>query len=505
MKNQVSSQFDRLIFIVIILLVLIMAARMPLDSDLWWHLRAGEWTLEHGSPILKDYFSNSAYGTQWINHSWLSEVIFELIYQRLGFFGIGLLVSSLAAGSMIFVYKQMEGSAFFKAFLIVLASAVAAFVWVPRPEMFSLILLGWLGYVLYDFKWNQKKYLWQLPIIFFLWANLHGGYPLGLLLVLAYIGGETLNLILCFDGQEIFTFKEILELGGWMALSLLVLLLNPNGVQIFLVPFQTVGLPTLQHLIQEWASPDFHDFAQQVFLLALFAGLFLIGISGRRLDASDAALLIGFAYMAFIARRNFGPFAVAAIPVLSRHLESAFDNWMNRLKGRSNLGRFWPKQFAPESNKAHALFPAQVRTIINTILILVLALVFLAKLYWVTDMAMIQKANTDGNTMGAIAWLKEHHPAGKLLNEYNTGGYLVWALRNYPVFVDGRTDMYGEKILQDWINLVQADKNWDELMKKYDIGIVMVDPGRPLVKALALQGWQMVYSDEHAVILLPGK
>jgi hypothetical protein len=91
------------------------------------------------------------------------------------------------------------------------------------------------------------------------------------------------------------------------------------------------------------------------------------------------------------------------------------------------------------------------------------------------------------------------------LNEYNSGGYLVWNLRNYPVFVDGRTDMYGEKILQDWIALVQADQNWDTLMKKYNIGIVMVDPGRPLIKVLEQSGWQKAFADDKAVILLHGR
>ena len=505
MNLRLSSQFDRLIFIVITLLVLIMAARMPLDTDLWWHLRAGEWTVQHATPIINDYFSNSVPGISWTNHSWLSEVIFYLVYKGAGFGGITALTSALAAGSMVLVYKQMEGQALLKAFLVVLASAVAAFVWVPRPELFSLVLLGWLGYVLYEFKWNHKKILWQIPLIFLLWGNLHGGYPLGLLLMIATIGGETLNLILCFEGREIYDWREILELGGWGLVAILALLVNPNGFQILAVPFQTVSLPVLQRLIQEWASPDFHDISQQVFLLALFIGIFSIGISGRRLDATDAAILIGFGYMAFLARRNFGPFAVAAIPVISRHLQPALDEWLARLRKQPNFTYYWARQTNKEADAVEAAFPARLRTVINVGLIAVLGLAFVIKLFWVSDNDLIQKTIADGNPVAAINWLTANRPSGKLLNEYNSGGYLVWTLRDYPVFVDGRTDMYGDKLIQDWIALVEADKGWESLMKKYEIGIVMVDPGRPLVNALETNGWKKVFEDSRAVILLPGK
>jgi len=503
MKPSLNLQFDRLIFIVIISLVLIMAARVPLDSDLWWHLRAGEWTVQHATPMVRDYFSHTAAGNPWINHSWLAEVIFYLVYQAAGFWGIALSVCLLAAGSMIFVYRQMEGNAFTKALLIVLASAVAAFVWVPRPEMFSLLLLGWLGYVLYEFKWRQNKFLWQLPIIFLLWGNLHGGYPLGLLLILATLGGETLNIILGFEGREIFAWREIFELGGWGLLSMAVLLVNPNGFQILVVPFQTIGMPILQQLIQEWASPDFHDISQQVFLLAIFAGVFFVGISGRRLDGSDAFVFLGFAYLAFVARRNFGPFAVAAIPVLSRHIQPALEAWLARVRSQSGLVRGWMQGNNKDLGAAQPSLPARLRVIINIALITLLGLAFIVKIYWVSDNGMIQQTIKDSNPVGAVTWLEANKPEGKLLNEYNSGGYLVWALRDYPVFVDGRTDMYGEGILQDWMNLVQAGKDSDGLMKKYDIGIVMVDPGRPLVNGLVREGWRKAYEDTQAVILLP--
>jgi hypothetical protein len=209
--------------------------------------------------------------------------------------------------------------------------------------------------------------------------------------------------------------------------------------------------------------------------------------------------------MAFIARRNFGPFAIAAVPVISRHLQPAFEQWMARLKGQSKLARFWSNSFNKDLGTIQHPLPVRLRVIINTSLIVILGLTFLIKLNWVSDPEMIQKAMDDSNSAGAVSWLKSNKPSGNLLNEYNTGGYLVWALRYYPVFIDGRTDMYGSRVLGDWIHLVQADPGWETLLSQYKIGVVMVDPGRPLVGSLQQKGWQKTYEDSKAVILVPGR
>jgi hypothetical protein len=500
-QTKTSLSFNRLIFWVVVLLVLIMSTRMPLESDLWWHLRAGEWSWQHVRPLLNDYFSYTQNGASWINHSWLGEVIYYLFYLRLGWGGVCLLVSILAATSIVFVYFQMEGYALFKAFLVILTCMVASFVWSPRPQMFSLVLLAGLAYVLYDFKWHQRKRLWLLPVIFAVWGNLHGGYPLGFILIGATIAGEGLNHILGYGGREILTWREIGELVGWTVVSVAALLINPNGYHILLIPFQTVGVEALQRFIQEWASPDFHDFAQQTFLIMFFVTFFLIGISGQRLDMTDATAVIIFAYMAFIARRNFGPFALVATPVISRHFQPAFKNWIGRLNGMTKIKKYLSRQLSGELVSPQSSLSTRLRLTLNISLILLLGLAFVIKLLWVSDPEMIKQANDGLAPVGAVAWVKEYQPAGNLLNEYNFGGYLIWNLRDYPVFIDGRTDLYGDELINNWFALVQADKDWEMLMTKYDIKTVMLSPNRPLVEKLINKGWLKSYEDKQVVVL----
>src|SRR5512139_2288703 len=191
--REASAGWAWLVPVVLFSLVFSMAARTPLESDLWWHLRAGQETWENARPLLVDSFSFTRAGTGWINHSWLSQVGLYLLFAKAGYLGLSAAVALLATLSMALVYVQMDASPLLRAFVIILASAVAAPVWSTRPQLVSLVLFALLAYLLYLYKWKQVDHLWLIIPIFILWSNLHGGYVLGLLLIASLIAGEVLN------------------------------------------------------------------------------------------------------------------------------------------------------------------------------------------------------------------------------------------------------------------------------------------------------------------------
>lgn len=90
-----------------------------------------------------------------------------------------------------------------------------------------------------------------------------------------------------------------------------------------------------------------------------------------------------------------------------------------------------------------------------------------------------------------------------MLNSYNWGGYLIWALPEYPVFVDGRTDLYDDDLLTQYLAAVRAEPNWREVLQRWEIGVVLLEPNAPLVTLLRQQGWQTAAADELSVILIP--
>jgi len=492
-----SARFERLIWIILLLLIFLMAARTPLDSDLWWHLRSGQETWNSGQPLISDPFSYTRFGQSWINHSWLAQVCLYLIFQAGSYPALSALVALLAVLQIELVYRQMEGPAGLRAFLLVLATPVIAVVWSPRPQLASLTLLAVLGWLLYRYKWQQRNEAWLLPILFVFWSNLHGGYPLGLMLLGTFIAGEILNHALGWKGPEVVAWPRIARLALWTLAAVLVLPINPNGLNIWRIPFQTVGVNVLQQFVSEWASPDFHDLAQQPFLWLLFACLAAIGLSGRRLDGGDLLSVIWFGALALVARRNFGPFALLATPVLARHAWPALLAWNERIHLPARLQNGLLK--VRSTQQQGQLTPGYQRGL-NLAIVALIGFFCALKLFIVTHPALIQSAEQTAYPVKAVEWLQDNRPPRQLFSTYNWGGYLVWALPEYPVFVDGRTDLYGDEIIGAWMQTVHAGDDWQATLDKWQVNTLLLDPGQPLAKAACSAGWKLLYEDQVAVI-----
>jgi hypothetical protein len=494
--NPGSSRRQPDLFIPVLLLVLVflLAARTPLDTDLYWHLAAGKQTWQTAQPLTVDVFSFTRAGQTWINHSWLSQVILYGLYQLGGNLALAAWVATLAAISMGLVYAQMRGPAIFRAFLIVLACTVAAVVWSPRPQLMSLVLFALLGWILYRYKWRKINQLWLLPLVFWGWSNLHGGWALGFMLVGLLVGGETLNHILGNHSDEVLNWREIGQVLLWGGLSVPVLALHPNGLEILKIPFQTVEVQVLQQFIQEWASPDFHELFQQPYLWLLLGVLAAFGLSGRKVDGFDLLVVVWFGGLGLVARRNFGPFALAATPVLARYLWAAIRSWRDAGWAEPGGWGAGPEEPAPLRRRPRGL------QILNLILVGLFGLIGLVKLWAVTYPTFIDSASAQMNPAGAVQYLAGHQATGRLFNEYNWGGYLVWTYPQTPVFVDGRTDLYGDEIIGEWIQIIQADSDWAERLAKWKVDWVLIEPTRPLASVLTSAGWTVAYRDDHSVL-----
>ena len=101
----------------------------------------------------------------------------------------------------------------------------------------------------------------------------------------------------------------------------------------------------------------------------------------------------------------------------------------------------------------------------------------------------------------AVIWLKEENPSGRLFNSYNWGGYLAWNLREYPVFVDGRTDLFGDEILNKYVDVMSGHENWEDVLTDYNVDILFIQADSTIEKLAEKSGWVINYKDQIAAIL----
>ncbi|HEX2620568.1 MAG TPA: hypothetical protein VHL11_10480 [Phototrophicaceae bacterium] len=477
---------ERTSIIILFLLLFALATRIPLDTDTWWHLRAGQWMVEHGQIISGDPFSHTAAGVVRVPADWLSQVVLYGIWALAGNFGLALFTSTLATAGMATLFRASDGSAYLKAFLMILGAATAAVFWSARPQMFTFFLSGLLIYLIALYKRREIDRLWWIIPLMWIWGNLHGGYFIGLLLLYGTLTGEVVNHLLprvlpfMQPAPHRIELPRLRKLALVTVLSTAVLLINPAGLRLLLLPFETFTLGPLRQYIQEWNPPDF----TQPFIFP-FVGLLVLTIialitSWRKLDWSEALLVGGSGYLAVTAARNLSFFAVVAIPVLSYHLNA----WFER--------RGWVIQTIKR--------PTWRQIRLNRVLICVIGVVALAKVLLVLDTKLGDAAMNGIFPVKAVTYLNQAHPDGKMFNSYNWGGYLMYNAPDYPVYIDGRTDLYGDFVLE-YVKIAFAQDGWQEAIDSQGINLVVVETGSPLAKQLLTDpAWETAYTDELASV-----
>jgi hypothetical protein len=328
-------------------------------------------------------------------------------------------------------------------------------------------------------------------LLFVLWSNLHGGYVLGLILLLSRGMGELIDR---WAGRQTeSSIWRVIEPFGLATVGFLAAAINPNGTAMWGIPFQTVGVGMLQNAIPEWASPDFHDLTQQPFMWLLIGLLGALGMADRPARGSDLIKVIAFGAMALVARRNFAPFALMAVPLLSIFGWEVISRWTRRLPAQTKI------------HEARTDLPAWVNRTANLTIFGMIAFMALGKLYFVSHPAVVGEYLKEQYPAGAVEVLHTLYPAGStdgnLFSTYAWGGYLTWTLPQFPVFVDGRTDLYGDQVIAEWMNIMAGKPGWEDLLAEHGVSLVLIEPEQPFVRELIAKGWRVLYADATAVLL----
>lgn len=479
MLRQLTIQ--RILPVVLFALIFALAARIPVDTDVWWHIRSGEYTLTEGM-IYADPFSFTFRDQAWINHSWLSQIVLYGVWSAGGVLGLTVFMAGLATLGMIFVYKTCDGDPYTRAFVVVIGAATAAVFWSPRPQMFSFFLSAVVLYLLLQYTRRGLDRLWFIPLIMGVWGNLHAGFSIGFILMAGVIAGQMLTVL--FAREESPSPRTVGRLAVVMLASVAALLVNPYGLSMLLVPFQTLGIGALTQFIQEWNSPNFHQRQTWPFIALLAAVLGAAGASRRRLSWAEFILTAGTLFMALQAGRNIAVFAVVAAPVLSFHLHDLLTE------------RGWVVRSFRRVSTAIG--------VINVVIVIVVLAGAAVKTLLVLDEDAVQAAFADALPVEAVAYLRENETPPNLFNSYNWGGYLIHSLPDTPVFIDGRTDLYGDTFITEaYYAPAVGDERWREVFARYGINTVLIETGSGLDGVLTVQpGWRIAHRDDLAVVFV---
>ena len=262
-------------------------------------------------------------------------------------------------------------------------------------------------------------------------------------------------------------------------------MINPAGPVMLLYPFKTVSIGVLQDFIQEWQSPNFHLAQVQPFLWLLLATMAAMAWSRRGINLTDWLVVGGVAYLGLVAGRNIALLAIVAPPVLTRNVRAGWADLTARHPR-------WGDVIRPASRT-----PGRSMLILNWLVLALVALAGLAKVALVLPTTVNQAEFAKVLPVDAAAFVQRTHPAGKLFNSYNFGGYLLWALYpDYPVYVDGRTDLYDDKFLRSYLSVMAGRPGYEATLDNYGVNVVLVEANALLGDRLAEDPhWRKAYAE----------
>ncbi len=461
-----------------------------MDSDTWWHLRAGAEILERRAILTEDPFSLTRYQEPWRYPGWLAQIILFGMYQLMGYAGLNLLTTLMVTIAFSWVWKYVEGPLLLRSTLLLLAATTSGVYWSARPQIMSFALSGVFIYLLERERSREETPLWTYPLVMAIWVNLHGGFVIGFILLAAYAGGEVLRALaeaiksrhklrqVLMQLRPVFRRYALI-----LGVSLIGISLNPHGPSMLLYPFRTVSIEVLREYIQEWQSPDFHALNVLPFLGMILLAFISFSFRQDNGHPTDYLLVLGFLAMSFWAARNIAIFALASLIPISRAV------------GSIPLTLPWRDPSKP-------LDPRLQKTL-NSVLAVALLCAALLKISLPLDNSVNQKELDTAYPAAAVRHLASNVQPAPIFNSYNWGAYLIWKLYpEYRSFVDGRTDLFDDEILEQYLLTWRGDPAWVEVFERWDIKLALLEPGSPLAIRLDAAGWQRGFVDSQSVLFI---
>ena len=442
-------------------------------TDLWWHLATGRWISQHRSFPAQDPFSFTAH-SKWVIDSWLSDVV---LYQWSQLFGLYSLVYwkwilivaiflLLAKVCRRVSHEQVAG--FFAA---IFAATVAQPFLDIRPHLFSLLCLVLLFLIVLDAKRSSRSRFVLLFALFLLWANLHAGVVLGVLL---------LPVLLARDYFHAAKRKAAIALtaGAW-----LITLANPNGTGVYrqsLVYALRFDDP-FRARIAEWQAPFvpggvFSPLYPVALFLFAAAAVLLLGRKSRKRFIPLIGIGVFTLLLSLQSRRLIPAFAICIAPALAAAVAPFSRKWVKQLPAFA-----LPVVLAGIAAFVLWRYPLQPRVFHH----LTTEYTFPAE---------------------TVNFIETNDLSGNIFAYYNWGGYLHWRIPGQmKVFIDARASAVFERAtFRDYVKIFSEEPGWEAIIQRTPVEYLLWPIEKEsLYRALLRSNqWRFVYRDAISVLLV---
>lgn len=442
------------------------------DNDLWGHVLFGRDILAAGAIPRVDTYAYTTAGHAWFNHEWLSQVVMASTYARAGSLGLLLLKLAVAVATCALLFGLVRRRTVIAPIwggLGVLTIAVLARGFAIRPQIFTYWGVALTLWLIDQYQHYRPRALWTFPAVFLVWANVHGGFALGLAILGLFVAAE------CVRMRGLAVQPLIV-----LAASIAVTALNPYGPRLLGYIWNELSRA---HPITEWQPVAAGDVSQLVFFA--MAGLLVVTLPffrGWRQHGWQPALALIMGMLALRHQRHTPVFALCAVAPLAAQLDEAA-RW---LALRSTL------KLSAVSLRLIALGLAGVATLQLAQTGLRwqhdgLQIVFDPAEYPVAAVRAMRRAGMHANLVVPLDW----------------GEYVLWFLApDVKVSLDGRfATVFPEQVVIDNFEFFTGATGWRRLIENYPTDAALV-PANSLSPIRRLAGWERVYGDDIAEVYM---
>ncbi|MGA8026811.1 MAG: hypothetical protein WB992_06665 [Bryobacteraceae bacterium] len=465
------------------------------DGDTGWHIRTGDWILQHRTVPAVDFFSFTKSGQPWFAWEWGWDVLFAAVHRYAGLAGV-VLINVILLGfisALLFRLIRRSSDNDILAFLFtVIATCGCTVHWWARPHLFSWLFVLLFAHAILSAEQGNRAALWSLPFLTIVWTNLHGAFFLGILMLVASAIGAAASLVLTnVESPWRLAYARSAPYLGTALACVLATFINPYTWRLHRHIYSYLLDSKLLDNIGEYRSVSFHDgpiiFFEFMLLLGVASALWCL----QRGKLSAAILIALFAHLALFSGRNIPLFLLIAAPWVAAMIQDALPRlkMVPALRKVGGLLSGVADEFRPfeRVGRAHCLSAA--------------AMLCLAVLLAAGKPGF--ESEFDGQRFPASAIpVIERFKASRTFTYDQWGDYLIYRL--YPVekvFVDGRSDFYGADFLNTYEHILGARYDYRAELKRFAVDTVLIKPDAPLATVLKQSAdWKVLLDDGHLIV-----